>query len=106
MNKHAWHGIYLLVTATTVSLTGISPASSADGRVEFNRDIRPILADNCFACHGPDSASRKGELRLDQRQAAVDRKAILPNDPAQSELIQRINSLVADEVMPPPSTTA
>ena len=76
----------------------------ADAPVEFNRDIRPILADHCFACHGPDSASRKGDLRLDKRDAAVDKKAVVPGDLTTSELIRRIESSNADEVMPPPST--
>jgi mono/diheme cytochrome c family protein len=73
--------------------------------LEYNRDIRPILAENCFACHGPDSAARKADLRLDKREAAIEMGAITPNDPAASELITRINSKNRKEVMPPPSTT-
>ncbi len=54
---------------------------------EYNRDIRPILAENCFACHGPDSASRKANLRLDQRDAAIKAEAIVPGKPEKSALV-------------------
>ena len=53
----------------------------AAGKLEYNRDIRPILAENCFACHGPDSAARKADLRLDRREAAIEAGAIAPGDP-------------------------
>ena len=72
--------------------------------IEYNRDVRPILAENCFRCHGPDSASRKADLRLDRRQVAVDSGAIAPGDVDASEILQRIHSSDPDEVMPPPST--
>jgi len=70
--------------------------------VRFNRDIRPILSDNCFYCHGPDKNHREAELRLDDRQAAIDAKAIAPGKPTESELIARITSAEKDEIMPPP----
>ena len=76
-------------------------ASAADSPIEFNRDIRPILADHCFACHGPDSASRKGDLRLDKRDAAIAKKAIKQGDLSKSEFISRIDSTDPDAVMPP-----
>lgn len=72
--------------------------------LQFNRDIRPILFDQCLACHGPDSASRKGDLRLDLREAAIERKAISPGSPDKSELIARIESTDPDLMMPPPSS--
>ena len=75
----------------------------AAGKPEYNRDIRPILAENCFACHGPDSAARKADLRLDRREAAVEAGAITPGDLDASELIARINTTNTKEVMPPPS---
>ncbi|MFT5327562.1 MAG: hypothetical protein ACI8P0_005454, partial [Planctomycetaceae bacterium] len=60
------------------------------GRVEskigFNDQIRPILSEYCFSCHGPDSASRKAELRLDQRQSAISAGAVEPGKPHESEL--------------------
>ena len=57
--------------------------------LEYNRDIRPILAENCFYCHGQDANKRQGELRLDVRDAAMEAKAIVPGDAAGSELIRR-----------------
>jgi hypothetical protein len=78
------------------------PLRSARSSIEFNRDIRPILNDACFACHGPDSASRKGELRLDQRDAAVEKSAIVEGKPEESEMIRRILSDNPEEIMPPP----
>src|SRR5215813_4081443 len=67
--------------------------------VEFNRDIRPILSDKCFACHGPDKAKRKADLRFDTEAGA---KADLGGDLAQSEMIRRITAADAGERMPPP----
>ncbi len=70
----------------------------------YNADVRPILADACFSCHGPDSASRKADLRLDQREGAIEMGAIAPEHPDESEMIRRIFSDDPDEVMPPPET--
>ncbi len=70
-------------------------------KVEFNRDVRPILSDNCFYCHGPDANHRKGDLRLDERAAAIEAKAIVPNNASKSGLIARILSDDPDEQMPP-----
>ena len=78
-------------------------SAGAAGKLEYNRDIRPILAENCFACHGPDSAARKADLRLDRREAAIESGAITPGDVESSELIARINSANPKEVMPPRS---
>jgi hypothetical protein len=78
----------------------------ADVAPDFVRDIRPILADACFHCHGPDSAQRKGKFRLDLKEEAYragksGKTPIVPGKPEQSELIARITSKSADEVMPP-----
>ena len=54
-----------------IAVVGLQPTQGEEP-LQYNKDIRPILADHCFACHGPDSASRKADLRLDQREAAVD----------------------------------
>src|SRR5262247_2197528 len=61
-------------------------AAAPAGKIEYNRDIRPILAENCFACHGPDSAARKANLRLDKRDMAVEAGIIKPGKPDESEL--------------------
>ena len=76
-------------------------------RISFNNDIRPILSDNCFACHGPDSANRQAGLRLDTAEQATAElesgsRAIVPEDIAVSELVARIISDDPDSVMPPP----
>ncbi len=75
-------------------------------RVEFNRDIRPVLADACLRCHGFDKAERKAKLRLDVRESALEERdgvrAIVPGKLGESELWKRINSKDEDEVMPPP----
>jgi len=89
--------------AAVLALSSAGQALAED-KLEYNRDIRPILADNCFACHGPDSAARKGDLRLDKRDAAIDKKAITTGAPGLSEMIRRIETADADEVMPPPAT--
>ena len=79
------------------------PVAAAE-KLSFNRDVRPILAENCFACHGPDRASRKADLRLDRREAAVKAGAIEPGSADESELVHRIFSDHNDERMPPPSS--
>jgi len=81
-------------------------APGEGGPLQFNRDVRPILADRCYACHGPDKKSRKAKLRLDRRESALganeEGAAIVPGKPDLSELVGRINSADPDEVMPPP----
>jgi lambda repressor-like predicted transcriptional regulator/cytochrome c553 len=69
---------------------------------EFNRDIRPILAEHCFACHGPDSAARKADLRLDLREEAVAAGAIAAGKLDESQLIERIFASDDSKIMPPP----
>lgn len=76
----------------------------AHAQPEYNRDIRPILAENCFSCHGPDSAARKAQLRLDQRDAAIKAEAIVPGSPEKSALVQRICASDPKEIMPPAKT--
>ena len=93
-------------TAAVVALgvsTGLlcSPSAAAD-KLQYNRDIRPILAENCFACHGPDSAARKAGLRIDQRAAAIEGGALEPGEPDQSTLWERVLTSDPEKVMPPP----
>ena len=72
------------------------------GAVGFNRDVRPILSINCFACHGPDERARKAKLRLDVRESAL--QVIEPGAPEKSELIARVTHADVDERMPPRET--
>src|SRR6478752_4130711 len=60
-------------------------ATKADSRISYNRDIRPILSDNCFYCHGPDPNKRKAKMRLDIREEALKREAFVPGQPDKSE---------------------
>jgi hypothetical protein len=84
-------------------LCGVAGFTSARAqKVEFNRDIRPILSDKCFLCHGTDK--KKGKLRLDLAGAAVERGVITPGKPDESELVKRIFSKNPDEQMPPPDS--
>jgi hypothetical protein len=75
---------------------------SGEDKVDFNRDIRPILSDRCFQCHGPDPKSLEADLRLDLSESAYQSEAIVPGKPERSEMIKRILSDDPDEVMPPP----
>jgi hypothetical protein len=88
----------VVIMASTAMWLG--PAGAAD-KPTYNRDIRPILAENCFPCHGPDSAARKAGLRLDRREAAIKAGAIVPGKPDESELVNRIFSKERGEMMPP-----
>lgn len=74
----------------------------AEEPLQYNRDIRPILSKHCFTCHGPDTAARKADLRLDRPEAALAAKAIVPGDLAGSEVVARIFATDAKDVMPPP----
>jgi len=79
---------------------------TAQAPIEFARDVRPILSDRCFACHGPDAAKREAGLRLDLRDAAIKKlasghAAIVPGDSSQSELVRRLTVHDLDQRMPP-----
>ena len=100
-------GSVIRVIACSVALaladSGIAADAASSSTLSFNGDIRPILVENCFSCHGADSAGRKGDLRLDRRDDAVESGAIVPGDADSSVMLDRIFSDDADEVMPPPS---
>jgi len=91
------------------ALTLASPAALRPAEVTFNRSIRPVLAENCFACHGPDAKARKSGLRLDLRDESLKPAksgavAIVPGDPAKSELVARITASDPEDLMPPPKS--
>jgi hypothetical protein len=83
---------------------------AAETALQYNRDIRPILSDRCFKCHGPDKGSRKAALRLDQPESAFGPRkdpaehAIVPGHPDQSLVVRRIFSHDTDDIMPPPAS--
>ena len=79
---------------------------SDDGgrKIHYNRDVRPILSENCFRCHGHEPKQRQSDLRLDVRKDAVDYGAIKPHSPEESLLVQRIESADPDFMMPPPES--
>ena len=72
--------------------------------MSFNRDIRPILSENCYFCHGFDPSHREADLRLDTFEGAIAEKAIVPGKPEESEVIKRIYSTDPDEIMPVPKS--
>ncbi|MDB5340512.1 MAG: hypothetical protein JWN70_6131, partial [Planctomycetaceae bacterium] len=96
-----------------LSILGTGPwcsaAHAADPKPDYNRDIRPILSNYCYTCHGPDEKKRQTELRLDRQDSSLAKLntgivAIVPGNSAESELYQRITSTVATERMPPPDS--
>lgn len=97
-----------LLLAVASACVGFSSAA-ATAPLQYNHDVRPILAENCFSCHGPDSAARKANLRIDRFDDAIaPRKdnifAIVPGKPDKSELVNRINATDPDDIMPPAKT--
>jgi hypothetical protein len=92
------------VLAAGVHLVALGAAAPGEGPAKapaYNRDVRPILSENCFACHGPDKNARKADLRLDQREVAIATEAIVPGRPDKSGVIERIFAEDAKLRMPP-----
>ena len=89
-----------------LSIVSFSCLVRAADKVDYSRDVRPILAEKCYPCHGPDKKTRKAKLRLDDLAAAVKSGAITPGKPSDSELIERIFSDDPDERMPPKKSKA
>lgn len=95
-NSPAW----TLVGCALLSI-GVA-AGPAEQTVDFTRQVRPILSDRCFICHGPDEQAREAELRLDFRAAAVESGAIVPGEPEASAMIERLRHPKTRKRMPPP----
>lgn len=91
------------LAVVVLALITSSSLEATDDTVQFDRDVRPILSDKCFFCHGPDAAKRQADLRMDVRETAVASEAIIPGKPDESEMLRRIFSDDPDEQMPPPS---
>ncbi|WP_010581821.1 PSD1 and planctomycete cytochrome C domain-containing protein [Schlesneria paludicola] len=96
---------FAVIVALT-SLSCIAVLDAADRKIEFNRDVRPILSNNCYLCHGPDKNQLQAGLRLDKRDDAIAKlesghTAIVPHDAAASTLLERVTSSNPDEKMPP-----
>jgi hypothetical protein len=89
-----------LPTLAFASLLLFASGAAADS-ISYSREVRPILAEHCFACHGPDQSARKAKLRLDVQDVAVARGAIVPGKPDESELVARIFSSDPSKRMPP-----
>lgn len=89
----------LLIFGSVTFLNGLA----AEQTIDFQREISPLLSDNCYSCHGPDSENREAELRLDIQSAAHE-SAIVPGDPETSEFIARITHTDPEEQMPPPDS--
>ncbi len=97
------HRTIVILTVWLLFSTALQ-ASELARKIEFNRDIRPILSENCFLCHGPDKNTRKAKMRLDVREDAIAKEAFVPGKADASELVQRIFSKDPEQVMPPPET--
>jgi hypothetical protein len=96
-------GLFLLLLVLQRDAGG-QQASGKPTKVDFNRDIRPILSNHCFQCHGADEESRAANLRLDVRESAVEHGAIDVNTPDKSSLVARILATDPEERMPPAET--
>ena len=90
--------------SASLAAFSLAAATRAEQSLDFNRDIRPILSENCFYCHGQDGQKREADLRLDDRQAAIDAGAIVPGEPGASTMLERIRSTDPDVLMPPPDS--
>jgi hypothetical protein len=96
--RFAWTWMIAMLPCAAIANLYAQPARAAD-RIEFNRDIRPILSDACFQCHGPDKAKRKAKLHFDTEEGA--RTVIVAGKPNDSELIRRITTTDGEKRMPP-----
>jgi hypothetical protein len=109
---HRFAGVGLQIFLACGVLAGVLVmlrSAWAVDEIRFNRDIRPLLSDRCFKCHGPDAGSRKGQLRLDRPEGALHARGerpavIVPSDAQGSLILERISSTNPEQVMPPPDS--
>lgn len=102
-------GILALLGGLAATALGAAAPAPSVSKIDFNRDIRPVLADKCFSCHGPDENGRKAKLRLDNKEGAFapaksGQRALVPGDLERSTLITRIRTHDTDDIMPPPKS--
>ena len=100
------HILFHVSIATFCAITAVVAPAKDTAPVDYNRDVLPILSENCFKCHGPDSGTREAGLRLDQSNGAIAELdsgifAIVPRDPDSSALVERIESEDESMIMPP-----
>src|SRR5215471_9855323 len=108
-HRHPFAGRSSCLVAAVLMNVATGAISGAErAKVDFNFQVRPILADRCFKCHGPDEKARKAKLRLDLaenayaiRDAKSGKRAVIPHHPEQSELVRRITTPDDDDRMPP-----
>ncbi|PCJ14530.1 MAG: hypothetical protein COB10_03615, partial [Planctomycetota bacterium] len=97
-----------LVVIQLLLLPSVLCGLPLEDEIDYDRSIRPILADRCYPCHGPDAGARKAKLRLDRREIAIaersDGAPIVPGDPSSSLMIERLTAIDAEDRMPPPES--
>ena len=104
---HKIAALLAMAAATLLTAATALAANSEDESIDFNRDIRPILANHCYHCHGPDPNTRQADLRLDTQTGITEQRdppLIVQHRPASSELFHRITTTDSDEQMPPPDS--
>ena len=103
LNRSFFVVVLVAAIAHSCEAEDVRPANgNVDTGVSFSQDVRPILSDHCFACHGPDAETREADLRLDSLESAAENDAIVPGDLDASEVYARVTSDDEDVVMPPP----
>jgi len=100
------HAALLVAGVLFSALAAGAAAATTPAKIDFNRDIRPILSENCYACHGPDANKLKAGLRFDLKESALGKAksggiAVVPGAPEKSEMIRRLTTTDPDELMPP-----
>ena len=109
-SQRCWSGLMVVFSAVVVGALGLAGYAQEAGpakahRIDYNWEVRPILSDNCYRCHGPDAKARQAGLRLDQKESAY-AQAIDLGNPNKSELMKRITSKDPAYRMPPPAASA
>src|SRR5882672_2896471 len=108
MGKCVWVFVLIGTLGTACANAGAARANEPAKSIDFNRDIRPILSDNCYQCHGPDKNKRKAQLRLDTKEglfgAPKGTPTIVPQKADASELVRRLTTTDKNERMPDPKS--